>query len=270
MDESTRFCARLLREGAILREELPELDEPEIRREVEKRLETVGLVLSTSAYSEYVGLRLSADIASDSAFDAASNIGLNADSCALLVILWARLVLQKRTASDTREIPGAQPSLLPDERVAAARKYKPQVRLATLVREFGHVLGSPTHVKGLVSQLRKKGFLGGLGETIEPGALLELGIDGERMVTYIRRQVLADLLQQKSLQEPEQQADNGDESKALNGLREFQDGAGMTQLEKTTGMSRSRLRTILRDLIQTGKVQRVGEHTNTRYRVLKS
>ncbi len=58
MDPATLLCARLLRAGAVPRVELPDLDFPEVRREVERRLEMVGLVLATSAYSEHVGIRL--------------------------------------------------------------------------------------------------------------------------------------------------------------------------------------------------------------------
>lgn len=269
MDEMARICARLLREGTVPRHELQELDHPDVRHEVDKRLESVGLILSTSVYSEHVGLRLSPGVTSDPAFDAATNVGLHADGCALLVILWARLVLQKRTASETRQVPG-QAALLPDDRAEAARQYQPQVRLTTLVREFGHVLGSMTHVKGLVSQLRKLGFLGGAGETIEAGPLLELGIDGERMVGFIRRQVLADLLQRRSQGgEPGRFDDGSDESKVLNVLNERPEGMGMAQLKQTTGLRAERLRTILRDLIANRSVRRVGEGTQTRYEPVK-
>ena len=112
MTDAALICARLLWQGTIPRAELPLLDHPEVRQEVERRLESVGVVLATSAYSEHVGVRLSPEVTADAAFDAASNLGLRADACALLVILWARLVLQKRTAADTRQVPG-QAALLP-------------------------------------------------------------------------------------------------------------------------------------------------------------
>ena len=73
MNDTTIVCARLLREGAVLRSELPELDYPEVRAEVDRRLEKVGLVLAASVYSEYVGLRLVLEVTADLAFDAASN-----------------------------------------------------------------------------------------------------------------------------------------------------------------------------------------------------
>src|SRR5262245_25966939 len=119
MDEATGICARLLREGTVPRAALPDLDFAEVRSEVERRLAAVGLVLATSAYSEHVGLRLAPEVTGES-FDAASNLGLRSDACALLVILWARLVLQKRTAVETREVPG-QASMFAGE---AAQRFR--------------------------------------------------------------------------------------------------------------------------------------------------
>ncbi len=174
MDGATLICARLLRAGSLPRVELPDLDFPEIHQEVERRLQAVGLMLATSAYSEFVALRLSPDVTSHSAFDAASNLGLRADACALLVILWARLVLQKRMAPERRE--------------------PPRVRLEALVNELRPVLGGRSRIRSLVTQLRRLDFLAGRGEVIEAGPLLELGIDGERMTAFLRREVLARLL----------------------------------------------------------------------------
>ena len=39
MDAATLICARLLRAGAVPRAELPDLDFPEVRRDVERRLQ---------------------------------------------------------------------------------------------------------------------------------------------------------------------------------------------------------------------------------------
>src|SRR3954465_16521 len=125
IDSATLICARLLRAGAVPRAELPDLDFPEVRRDVERRLQAVGLVLATSAYSDHVGIHLSSEVTADSAFDAASNLGLRSDACALLVILWARLVLQKRTAADTRELPG-QGEMFTGGQAGAARGYRPR------------------------------------------------------------------------------------------------------------------------------------------------
>lgn len=266
MDAATLLCARLLRAGAVPRAELPDLDFPEVRRDVERRLQAVGLVLATSAYSDHVGIRLSPEATADSAFDAASNLGLRSDACALLVILWARLVLQKRTATDTRELPG-QESLFTGERMAAARDYRPSVRLEALVREFRAVLGGRSRVQSLVTQLRRLQFLAGHGEVVEAGPLLELGIDGERMIGFIRREVLAKILAER------EGADVGGETPEIDGLaaRTLETLArlggpvAMSHLVRETGGRPERLRAVLKDLIESGRVLRTGDRGAARY-----
>jgi hypothetical protein len=272
MDPATLICARLLRTGAVLRSELPDLDFPEVRREVERRLETVGLVLATSAYSEHVGIRLSAEVTADFAFDAASNLGLRADACALLVILWARLVLQKRTATDTRELPG-QEALFAGERIEAARSFRPSVRLEALAREFRAVLGGRSRIQSLVTQLRRLHFLAGHGEVIEAGPLLELGIDGERMVGFIRREVLARLLAEREREaageEEGSEAPDGLAARVLEALERLGGTGGISDLEREIGAKRERLRPVLKELIETERIRRTGERRAVRYHLLE-
>jgi hypothetical protein len=270
MDPATLICARLLRAGAVPRVELPDLDFPEVRREVERRLETVGLVLATSAYSEHVGIRLAPEVTADSAFDAASNLGLRADACALLVILWARLVLQKRTATDTRELPG-QDALFAGERAAAARSFRPSVRLEALAREFRAVLGGRSRIQSLVTQLRRLHFLAGHGEVIEAGPLLELGIDGERMVGFIRREVLARLLAEREATggEEDTEATDGLAARVLEALERLGGTGGISDLEREIGAKRERLRPVLKGLIAAGRIRRTGERRAVRYHLLE-
>src|SRR5258708_31444738 len=85
MNDTAVVCARLLREGAVLRSELPELDYPEVRAEVERRLEKVGVVLAASVYSQYVGVRLVSEVTPDLAFGPAPNRLVTPDHPSLLV-----------------------------------------------------------------------------------------------------------------------------------------------------------------------------------------
>lgn len=266
MNDAARICASLLNGGPRLRTELPELDHPDLRREVESRLEAVGLVLATSAYSDHVGLRLSPQVAPAPEFDAASNLDLKADACALLVILWAKLVLQKRTAADSQETPG-QRSIFAGDEADEARRFSPRVRLTTLVREFGKVLGSRTRIKALVSRLRSLGFLAGRGETIEAGPLLELAIDGERMINFIRRQVIAGILEAETGdgRGDGDAPEDGPESRVLAALREAGGSAGMKRLSEIAGERPQRLRGALRALIEAGAVRKSGERGQTLY-----
>lgn len=261
MDEATLVCARLVREGTVPRSELAALDHPDVRVEVERRLAGVGLALATSAYSEHVGIRLAAEVIGDRAFDAATNLGLKSGACALVVILWARLVLQKRTAHASRETPG-QSELLTSHRADAARQFTPSVRLPALVHEFGHVLGSETHVRSLLSQLRKLGFAGGRGDVVEAGPLLELGVDGERMVSFIRREVLSKLLEER---EATGARDEDPGVPLLAVLERLGGAASISELERETHQDRPPLLRLLRTLIEEGRVRKVGERGAARY-----
>lgn len=280
MSEATRICARLLREGSVPRAALPDLDFPDVRHEVERRLGGVGLVLATSVFSEHVGIRLSPEITADTAFDAATNLGLRSDACALMVILWARLVLQKRTAAETRELP-RQSALFTREQAAAARSFRPRVRLEALVREFRPVLGGRSRIQSLVTQLRRLGFLAGYGEQIEAGPLLELAIDGERMVAFLRREVLAKLVAERE-GKAEDAEENGEARgqrvldalealslRAVEAIAQLGGSAAMGDLARLTDAPASRLRRVLRELETAGRVRRTGERASARYHLIE-
>jgi hypothetical protein len=195
MNEIERICARLIASSPLRRDELHELEHPQIRAEVETRLRSCGLSLATSAYSDHYGLRLLTEVADATVLDAPSNLGLNRDTCALLTVLWARLALQRRTAEDTQEAPTDQFSLLPQDRAERARTFTPSVRFETLAQEFGSRLGGRTRLRSLLGQLRRLGFITYHRlEDIQAGPLLELGIDGEQMIAFIRSRVLGELL----------------------------------------------------------------------------
>lgn len=250
MTRAVRICARLLRAGALPLSEVPGLEAPEVRREVERRLQGVGLVLATSSYSGHVGIRLAPEVARDPAFEAASNLGLGADACALLVVLWVRLVLPRRQSGD--------------------RPEPAQVRLDTLARELRPLLGDRRRIRELVAQLRRLNFLAGSGEVIEAGPLLELGLDGDRMIAFLRGGVLADLLRERverGIKRPESLA--GAASQVVEVLRRLGGSAAMTDLVRETGAPASRLRIVLRSLAAEGRVRRSGERRSSRYHLAR-
>lgn len=253
MDEATRICARLLREGSVLRAELPALDAPDILPEVERRLRAVGLVLATSATSGHVGLRLAPEVAADAGLDAASHLGLRAEACALLVILWVRLIFQRRTASGASTEP-------------------PRIYLETLVRDFRRVLGGRGRIRGLVQQLRHLRLVAGQGEEIEAAPLLELAIDGERMMSFLRRGAFAGLHEAPAgdapsplptRSGPERPAGLG--GQVVDAIARLGGTAAMGDLSRLTDAPASRLRRILRELQAAGWVRRTGERASARY-----
>ncbi len=267
MDEATRICARLLTAGTVPREELPGLDHPSIRAEVEERLSRCGLALASSAYSDHFGLRLSTDASDATVIDAPSNLGLGADACALLAILWMRLALQRRTAEDTRTTPDDQPALLPEEQREAARSFIPFVRFETLAREFGLHLGGRTRLKSLLGHLRRLGFVAYHRlDRIESGPLLELGIDGERMVSFIRSRVLSQYLDESPASEELEPQEPTAAGQVLAALAAVAEPMGISDIERQTGISRRKLRNILDELRKDEKLEMIGTRGRARYR----
>lgn len=195
MNEAARICARLIVAGAVPRSQLPELDHPAIRADVEEKLLACGLCLASSAYSDHYGVQIAVEVADATVLDAATNLDLRANACALLTILWARLALQARTAGDTHATPDQQQALLTETRADEANAYAPSIRFETLAGEFGAKLGGRTILKSLLGQLRKLKFVEyhHLDE-IKAGPLLELGIQGEGMIAFIRSRVLGEML----------------------------------------------------------------------------
>lgn len=251
MDEATRICARLLREGSVPRAELLGLDDPEVHGEVERRLRSVGLTLATSPTSDHAGLRLAPEVTADAGLDVASHLGLRPEACALLVILWVRLVLQKRTGAGTAE--------------------PPRVHLDTLVRDFQPVLGGRSRIRSLVQELRRLRFLAGNGEEIEAAPLLELAIDGERIMGFLRRDVLAGLRDEPELEAglPAAESPRGLGKDVVETIDRLGGTAAMGDLSRLTNAPASRLRRILHDLQNEGWVRRTGERAGTRYHLAR-
>lgn len=259
-------------DGSVPRHEIPEIDHLEVRREVERRLEGVGLVLATSAYSDHVGLRFSPEASIGPAFETTANRDLRSDACALLVILWARLVLQKRTVEDTHEVPSdTQTEIYADESRRKAKEYVPHVMLETISREFRSILGAKSRVKSLVSILKRHGFVRGRGERIEAGPMLELGVDGERMMAFIRRTALADILEQQAEPDSDDIEEQDDlEGRLLAFLRESGTPVAMAQITSALGERAERLRVILKGMAEDGQVRITGRRAQTRYEAVEA
>lgn len=265
-EEAARVCAILLREGYVERDRLPELKNPTTKEAVEGRLRDVGLELVTTPYTPYYGVRQRADIESDEAFDSVSNESvLRSDACALLVILWARLALQRRTGQDRLETPG-QAALTIEGKVERAEDYEPTIRQEAIVEEFGDILGTKSHIKRLLTQLAGLGFIRRRGSIISAGPNLELAIDGDRMMSFVRDRLISALLDRAG------DIPEADPTETLEHSLEslFRDQEGpfrIGELEELLEEEKDDIRTALGVLRDEDKVEKVGEGTNTAYRL---
>jgi hypothetical protein len=125
---------------------------------------------------------------------------------------------------------------------------------------------------GAVPRAELLQFLSGHGEVIEAGPLLELGIDGERMIGFIRREVLARLLAERegAGKEEETPEIDGLAARILEILERLGGPAAMSDLVRETGARPERLRALLKDLIAAGRVVRTGDRGAARYYFPKS
>jgi hypothetical protein len=175
-DKVSRTLAPFFQKGYQTRKEARELMDPRVRQEAEERLQRVGLTLAWSPYSRYYGLALADTPEKQERITNLSELDRNA--LALLVILWARLVLPQRLAAEGREGGVSDPS----------------VSFEALNAEFGKKLGG-RRFEMYIAQLKRLGFLDYTRkDDIKAGPFLDLLGDANELASYLRQSTLAKVL----------------------------------------------------------------------------
>lgn len=208
-DPSARLIARLLalrylpREDAEIRRLLIDSS---FRDEVEQRLAASGLRLLAQPFAEHVGIALTRECES-AVFEQndswqASNIGLPKDAVALLVILWALIILPKRE----RQLAGEAAQQETQSELFGNVKLTPQAHEASrgiaenvLQEDYGKLLGGKARIQFALPQLSRLGFIERKNKVIHEGPLLDLSFDYAEMAPRILNGALADLLKQRGL-----------------------------------------------------------------------
>lgn len=192
------ICAHLLIFTSIRKSACKDLVlDDDLRARVRARLGAVGLELVDNVYSEHFAARLVPAIEGDVAFDWSTNARLNKGAVALLVILWAKLVLPKRVAQEKRLDPDDENmELFPESR--PRKPVRLTVNRDALYAEFGAKFGK-VNFQRYLGQLRNMGFVtedrsGNVGE----GPLLDLLVDGTRMAIKLKDSVLWSVLKDKA------------------------------------------------------------------------
>jgi hypothetical protein len=204
-DETAALVARLLsqrwlpRDDAQARKAL--LDEA-FREELDRRLAAVGLELREHPYSAYIGVAVARanekHVFGGSDSWISNTLQLDRDAIALLVVLWALIVLPKRQRQLERqqaEADASQTLMFAEAKpISRDASLSPIVAERTLLADFGEKLGGKTRVNFNLGLLSRHGFIvrrkGELGE----GPLLDLVFDYERTARRILDGALSDLL----------------------------------------------------------------------------
>lgn len=172
------------------------------RLDLDRRLAAVGLRLLDNPYAAHVGAGLAADL-HDPVFGAgreyaASNLGLERNEIALLVVIWALIVLPKRERQVTRRAldDDGQNDLFDAGRpVAHGEAVSAGISEASLISDFGPRLGGKTRLRNfMLGKLARLGFIERRNGFISEGPLLDVALDYRLLADRIIHGALADVL----------------------------------------------------------------------------
>lgn len=210
-DSAARLIARLLALRFLPREDAEArrlLIDAGFRDEVEARLAESGLRLLAHPFASHIAVALareqeSAVFEQNDAWQA-SNIGLPKDAAALLVILWALIILPKRErqlAGETQT--DAQNELFETVKLtSAAHEASRGIPENVLLEDYGKLLGGRARLQQFaLPQLSRLGFIERRNKVIHEGPLLDLAFDYAEFAPRILEGALSDLLKQRGVLE---------------------------------------------------------------------
>lgn len=207
-DACAQLIARLLAERVIARTDplvQRALIDAAFHDELTRRLAESGLRLLDNPYAEHVAVAL-ADVAENAVFARgdvylSNNARLQRDGVALLVLLWALIVLEKRERQMSRAAVGddgqhdmfgaAKPTPRSD---TAARGIPESVLLA----DYGTQLGGKMRIGVNLGILSRLGFIERRNKVIHEGPLLDLAFDYAELAPRIINGALGDLLKSRA------------------------------------------------------------------------
>ena len=171
------------------------------RHALNERLTTCGLELMEHPYADNVALRIRKEL-EQPVFGGAdlwlsNNLDLKRDQVALLVVVWAMLVLPKRQRQierrNTRSGDRQSEMFSVEKPVPSAAELNISVAEATLLADFGDRLGGKTRISIALGVLSRHGFIDRRDGRIYEGPLLDLVLDYNRMARRVLDGTLAEL-----------------------------------------------------------------------------
>jgi hypothetical protein len=201
-DESQILIARLLTHQTLRRDDKlvkRALSDELFRADVDARLLACGMKLLDNVYADHVTLALAREV-EPRIFGARevwqnNNFGLARDGVALLVVLWALIILPKRERQEAhRNADEEQNDMFgKDKPVPRAEESSIGISYKALLADFGDKLGKKTRMDMNLGQLAKLGFVERKGDAILEGPLLDLMMDTDVLKERIVNGALADI-----------------------------------------------------------------------------
>lgn len=200
--ESQILIARLIAHQTLKRDDKlvkRALTDELFRADVDARLLACGMKFVDNVYADYVTLALVRAVESK-VFGARenwqnNNFGLARDGVALLVVLWAMIILPKRERQASHQT-------VNEDQTEMFGKEKPMPRAAdtsigvsykALLSDFGDKLGKKTKMDMNLGSLNRLGFIERKGDLICEGPLLDLMMDTDMLKERIVNGALADI-----------------------------------------------------------------------------
>lgn len=228
MDDAALLAAELLarrwlpRSHRLVRRALVDA---ELFAQLEQRLAQVGLRFVDNIYAEHVSVALlpAADqaVLGEGGAAANNNLELPRDAQALLVVLWALIILPKRERQTSRQasteetqsdfFPGAKP-------LPGAASVSPVVSYKALLQDYGAQLGKKLRLDVHLKLLERHGFILRRQDDIAEGPLLDLLLDYDVLAPRILDGALADVLAREAAAQQERKLDAALAQKAPEGV----------------------------------------------------
>ncbi len=205
-DDAQTLIARLLTHQTLLRKDKlvkRALSDEVFRREIDERLASCGMKLLDNVYADHVTLGLTREVEpkvfGDRDVWQNNNIGLARDGVALLVVLWALIILPKRerqaahqqVKEDQDDMFGGDKPLPTAEEASMGLSYR------ALLADFGEKLGKKTRMDMNLGLLARFGFIERRGDMICEGPLLDLLMDTDVLKERVVNGALNDILKQE-------------------------------------------------------------------------
>ncbi|HJV80994.1 hypothetical protein [Noviherbaspirillum sp.] len=169
------------------------------RAELDNRLSACGLKLLDNVYADHVTLALTREV-EPKIFGARetwqnNNAGLARDGVALLVVLWALIILPKRERQESHQNAAEDQNDMfgKDKPMPRAEEASTGISFKALLADFGDKLGKKTRIGMNLGQLAKLGFIEMKGDMILEGPLLDLMMDTDTLKERIVNGALADI-----------------------------------------------------------------------------
>ena len=204
-EDSQILIARLMTHQTLRRDDRlvkRALSDETFRADIDSRLLGCGLKLLDNVYADYVTVALTRDV-EPKVFGSRdvwqnNNFGLARDGVALLVVLWAQIILPKRERQQAHQRAEEDQNDMfgKDKPMPTAEQTSIGISYRALLADFGHKLGKKMRMDMNLSQLAKLGFIERKGDSIEEGPLLDLMMDTDVLKERIINGALSEVFVQ--------------------------------------------------------------------------